>query len=72
MALDSTILKGQKVYFFKDRFFEHEGRKFEIVATESTGRGVLDCVHTIKAESGATKEVKMRDLLKKLLAEKNI
>ena len=70
MALDSTILKGQKVYFFKDRFFEHEGRKFEIVATESTGRGIYDSVHTVKAESGATKEVSMKNLLKKLLAGK--
>ena len=70
MPLDSTILKGEKVFFFNDRFFEHEGRKYEIIETISTGRGIYDCTHTVKAESGATKEVKMKDLLKKLLHEK--
>jgi len=68
MALCSTIHKGVKVYYFGDRFFTYKGKTFEIIGTESTGRGVHDCIHTIRYGK-ETKEVKMTDLLKKLLEE---
>jgi hypothetical protein len=66
MALEKTMLNGRLCYFFSDRFFEYQGKRFEIVGTESTGRGAMEAIHTIKSESGETKEVTMKRLVEKL------
>ena len=69
MALESIMLKGKKAYFFTNRFFKYQGKQYEIVSSVSTGRNAHDVVHLIKSESGQYKEVKMQNLLKKLLGE---
>ena len=69
MALCKTYLHGKLCYSFDSRFFTYQNKKFEIVASESTGRNAHDVVHLIKSESGQYKEVKMANLLKKLLGE---
>ncbi len=60
------MLNGRCCYYFDSRFFEYKNKKFEIVGTESTGRKAEYCIHTIKSESGETKEVTMKRLIEKL------
>ena len=72
MALVKTYLHGKTCYSFTNRFFTYQGKKFEIVGTESTGRGAHDAIHLVKSESGQYKNVTMTNLLKKLLKENDL
>ena len=56
--LSSLIINGQKAYYFTSREFEIGGSMFEIVASEITGAGVHDAMHTIKNKGTGL----MRDL----------
>lgn len=67
MPLISQIIKGKKCYGFDDRFFEINGKKYEIIGSKSTGRGAHDVIHTIKDEDGNYHEIPMEKLLKRLL-----
>lgn len=67
MPLISQIIKGKKCYGFDDRFFEINGKKYEIIGSKSTGRGAHDVIHTIKDEDGNYHEIPMEKLLKKLI-----
>jgi hypothetical protein len=67
MALISQVINGKKCYGFDDRFFEIQGKKYEIVGSQSTGRGAHDVIHTIKDEEGKYYEIPMEKLLKRLL-----
>jgi hypothetical protein len=44
------------------------GKAFEIVGSQSTGRGAHDVTHRIKGDNGY-KEVPMTELIKRLLSE---
>jgi len=67
--LKKITLRGKTAYYFDSRVFTYQGKVYEIVCSESTGRGVMDVKHTVKSENGNTKEVKMANLVKRLLAE---
>jgi hypothetical protein len=69
MALIKSEYYGKTVYHFDKRFFTYQSKTFEIVGSESFGKGVMDVVHRIKSESGEMKDVKMKDILKKLLSD---
>jgi len=69
MALCKTKLNGKEVYYLDNRFFTFQGKTFEIVGSETTGKGVMDVVHTLKSESGETKEVTMKAIVDKLLSD---
>ncbi len=62
----TTITHGRRtteVTYFETRFFEVDGRRFEIVGTESTGQGAMDAVHQVKGTT-ETKAMKHRALVK--------
>ena len=61
--MTSTVMNKKQVYYLDSRFFEADGKRFEITGTRSTGPGAHDSVHTVK---GATesKEMKHETLIK--------
>ena len=62
--MKKTLIGGRDVYYFDSRFFEIDGRKYEIIGTESTGRFAMDCKHTVKSlETGRHKEMAMSELV---------
>ncbi len=68
----TTITHGRRiteVTHFETRFFEVDGRRFEIVGTESTGPGAMDAVHQVKGAK-ETKAMKHMTLVKLFKAGK--
>ena len=61
--MTSTVMNKKQVYYLESRFFEADGKRFEITGTRSTGPGAHDSVHMVK---GATesKEMKHETLIK--------
>jgi hypothetical protein len=62
----TTITHGRRtteVHYFETRFFEVDGRQFEIVGTESTGQGAMDSIHQVKGTT-ETKAMKHKTLVK--------
>ena len=61
--MTTTTHNGKKAYYFESRFFTADGKRFEITGTRTTGRGVHDCIHTVKGEK-ESKEMKHETLIK--------
>lgn len=62
--MKKTYLAGRAAYYFESRFFELDGRAFEIIGTRSSGLGVHDAIHTVKSlQTGARKDIAMADLI---------
>ena len=61
--MTSTVMNKKQVYYLDSRFFEADGKRFEITGTRSTGPGAHDSIHMVK---GATesKEMKHETLIK--------
>ncbi len=55
----STTIRGREVYYFETRFFEVDGKRFEIVGT---GDIKGETVHRIKGAT-ETKEIKHKTLV---------
>jgi hypothetical protein len=66
--LCETILNGRKIWCFDSPLFTYQGKEYQIVGTEITGRGAYDCIHRIRCGT-SVKEVPMERLVKMLLAE---
>ena len=60
--MDTHTIKGRIYHSLKSRYFTVEGRTMEVVATDITGRGPMDCTHTIKGEK-ETKQVKHQTIV---------
>jgi len=69
--LCKMTLNNRCCYYFDNRFFEFMGKKYEIVGSQSTGRGAHDVTHRIKYPDGKYKEVMMIELIKRLMSEKS-
>ena len=55
--MTSTVMNKKQVYYLDSRFFEADGKLYEITGTRSTGPGAHDSVHTVK---GATESKEMK------------
>ena len=55
--MKTTVLNKKTAYYLDSRFFEADGKRFEITGTRSTGRGAHDSVHMVK---GATESKEMK------------
>ncbi len=68
----TTITQGRRrveVTHLETRYFEVDGKEYEIVGTASTGQGAEDCEHRVKGET-ETKTVKHSTLVKLFKAGK--
>ena len=61
--MNTATINKKTAYYLESRFFEADGKRFEITGTRSTGPGAHDSVHMVK---GATesKEMKHETLIK--------
>ena len=55
--MKTTVLNKKTTFNLKSRFFESDGKLYEITGTRSTGPGAHDSVHTVK---GATESKEMK------------
>ena len=60
--MDTHTIRGRIYHSLKSRYFTAEGRTMEVIATDITGRGPMDCTHTVKGET-ETKQVKHKTLI---------
>ena len=53
MRSTTLTLRGKtvEVCYFDSRFFEMEGRQYEIVGTAINGSGIMDAEHRVKGET---------------------
>lgn len=56
-------LKGSVVKFIVSTRFTKSGRNYQIVSTTSTGRGVYDCIDTVKNDKGEYRNFKRHELI---------
>lgn len=67
MALRKMLIKEKVCYYFDSRFFEVDGRKFEIIGSRSTGLGAHAVIHDIRdMETGMVFERSMVKIIDKL------
>ena len=62
--LCETIIRGKKMKYFDSRVFEVDGRRYEIIGTRLTGRGIYDAVDTVKNDKGEYRDFTRLDLIK--------
>ena len=60
--METHIINGKTHYTLSSRHFKVNSKRFEVVATDITGRGPMDCVHTVKGET-ETKQVKHQTIV---------
>lgn len=59
----SCTLRGSVVRYLERMEYTIQGRLFRIVGTESTGRGVYDCIDTVKNDRGEYREFRRMELI---------
>lgn len=67
--MDVHIIRGKKYYSLTSRLLDVGGRTLEVIATDITGRGPMDCIHTVKGEK-ETKQVGHKTLVNLFLNNK--
>ena len=60
--MKTAVINSRQVHYFESRFFEADGKRFEITGTRSTGPGAHDSVHTVKGTT-ESKEMKHETLI---------
>lgn len=62
--IQTTTINGKRVKYFGSMFFQKEGRQYKIVGCKSTGKGIYDCIDTVKNDRGELKDYNRIDLIK--------
>jgi nitrate/nitrite transporter NarK len=66
--LQQRILGNKQVWYLDGLYFVNKGVKYTITASESTGPGIYDVIHTIKnIQSGSYAQIEMKRLIQILL-----
>ncbi len=71
MRATTVTQRGKTVdaYYFDTRFFEVDGKRYEIVGTVINGGGIMDAEHRVKGDK-ETKVIKHETLVKLFKAGK--
>lgn len=62
--MKKTIISGEVKYYFDSRFFEVDGKSYEIIGTKADGYKSEDTTHVVKnLATGNSRDVKMKELI---------
>ena len=60
--MNTATINKKTAYYLESRFFEVDGKRYEITGTRSTGRGAHDSIHMVKGTT-ESKEMKHTSLI---------